>query len=61
LPEGFVRHSVRKNCREQFLTSAPFADDPKGVGQEARSNPSRRAIYSNKTDRYGSIQLFICN
>ena len=35
---------VRKNRMERFLTSATFADDPKGGGQDARNNPSLSAI-----------------
>ena len=26
--KGLVRHKVRKNCQEQFLTFAPFANGP---------------------------------
>ena len=40
-----VRTLVRKNRQERFLTSALFADDPKGGGQDARNNPSFSAIY----------------
>jgi len=29
--EGLVRHTVRKNRWERFLTSAIFADGPEGV------------------------------
>ena len=36
MPVGLVLRSVRKNRQERFLTSAPFADGPKGEGRTAR-------------------------
>ena len=33
---------VRKNRQERFLSSASFADDPKGEGMDSPSNPSSK-------------------
>ena len=35
---------VRKNRQERFLSSASFADDPKGEGMDSPSNPSSKKV-----------------
>lgn len=42
---GSWHAQVRKNRLERFLTSVFYADDPKGGGQEARSNPAGNVVF----------------
>lgn len=54
--------SVRKNCREQFLTSALFADGPEGaVYRDVGCNLSRRAMvfYQKQQTALEVVFLFI--